>query len=164
LSPDTKVRFAALVHDLGKGTTPREKWPGHTGHEERSVELIEALCARLRSPAEYRELSAIVARYHGNVHRAFELKPKTILDMLEKSDAFRRPERFAQALLACEADARGRLGLETNPYPQRQFLLAARAAAAAIKPTPEEIEQDSGMEIAKHLQQRRLRAITALRP
>src|SRR5580692_10738411 len=86
LSSDTAVRFAALVHDLGKGTTPKEQWPSHAGHEERSVALIEGLCARLRLPSEYRELSVIVARYHGNAHRAFELRPKTILEILEKSD------------------------------------------------------------------------------
>jgi tRNA nucleotidyltransferase (CCA-adding enzyme) len=159
LSSDTTVRFAALVHDLGKGTTPKEQWPKHAGHEERSVALIEALCARLRSPGEYRELGVIVARYHGNAHRAFELRPKTILGILEKSDAFRRPERFAQALLAFEADSRGRLGLETAPYPQREFLQATRDAAAAVKPTPEEIAQCSGEEIAKRLHERRLLAI-----
>ena len=159
LSSDTTVRFAALVHDLGKGTTPKEQWPKHAGHEERSVALIEALCARLRSPGEYRELGVIVARYHGNAHRAFELRPKTILGILEKSDAFRRPERFAQALLAFEADSRGRLGLETAPYPQREFLQATRDAAAAVKPTPDEIAQCSGEEIAKRLHERRLQAI-----
>jgi tRNA nucleotidyltransferase (CCA-adding enzyme) len=159
LSTDTAVRFAALVHDLGKGTTPKEQWPSHAGHEERSVALIEALCTRLRLPSEYRELSVIVARYHGNAHRAFELRPKTILAMLEKSDALRRPERFAQALLAFEADSRGRLGLETAPYPQRNYLQATRDAAAAIKPTPEEIAQYSGVQIAKRLHERRLRAI-----
>jgi len=159
LSSDTTVRFAALVHDLGKGTTPKEQWPKHAGHEERSVALIEALCARLRSPGEYRELGVIVARYHGNAHRAFELRPKTILGILEKSDAFRRPERFAQALLAFEADSRGRLGLETAPYPQREFLQATRDAAAAVKPTPDEIAQCSGEEIAKRLHERRLLAI-----
>jgi len=162
LSSDTKVRFAALVHDLGKGTTPAEKWPSHTGHEERSVALIEALCARLRLPGEYRELSVIVARHHGNAHRAFELRPKTILDMFENSDAFRRPERFSQALLAFEADSRGRLGLETNPYPQRGYLQTARDAAAAIKPTPEDLAQYSGDKIAKRLHERRLQAIAEL--
>jgi tRNA nucleotidyltransferase (CCA-adding enzyme) len=162
LSSDTTVRFAALVHDLGKGTTPKEQWPKHTGHEERSVALIEALCARLRSPSEYRELSVIVARYHGNAHRAFELRPKTILEILEKSDAFRRPERFALALLAFEADSRGRLGRETAPYPQREFLQAARDAAAAIKPTPEEIAQYSGVQIAERLHERRLLAIAGI--
>ena len=135
LSADTRVRFAALVHDLGKGATPPAEWPSHRGHEERSVALIESLAARLRIPSDYRELALIVARYHGIVHRAFELKPKTILDFIEQADAFRRPERFAQALLACEADARGRTGLETKPYPQRDYLLAAREAAASIKPS-----------------------------
>jgi tRNA nucleotidyltransferase (CCA-adding enzyme) len=163
LSADTKVRFAALVHDLGKGTTPREQWPSHRGHEERSVSLIEGLAERLRLPSEYRELSVIVARYHGNVHRAFELKPSTILEFMERADAFRRPERFAQALLACEADSRGRTGLENLPYPQREYLQAARDAAAAIKPTPEDIAAYAGPKIAEHLRRRRLRAITDLR-
>ena len=103
------------------------------------MRLIERLAARLRIPGEYRELAVIVARYHGIVHRAFELKPQTIVEFLEKSDAFRRPERFERALLACEADARGRSGFETAPYPQRAFLIAAREAAAAIKPAPNEI-------------------------
>jgi tRNA nucleotidyltransferase (CCA-adding enzyme) len=163
LSPDLKIRFAALVHDLGKGTTRPEEWPSHRGHEERSVALIEALCARLRIPSEYRELSVIVARYHGNVHRAFELRPKTVLDMLEKSDAFRRPERFAQMLMACEADSRGRLGLESTPYPQREYLQAARDAAATIKPTRQDIAENAGAKIAERLHERRLQAIAELR-
>ena len=163
LSADPTVRFAALVHDLGKGTTPRQEWPSHRGHEERSVALIAALAERLRLPAEYRELGVIVARYHGIVHRAFELKPKTILEFMEHADAFRRPERFAQALLACEADSRGRAGLENVPYPQRGYLQAARAAAAAVKPTPEEIGTLAGAKIAEHLQRRRLHAIAELR-
>jgi tRNA nucleotidyltransferase (CCA-adding enzyme) len=163
LSDDTKVRFAALVHDLGKGTTPPAEWPSHRGHEERSVKLIEALAARLRVPSDHRELALIVARYHGIVHRAFELKPKTILDFMERADAFRRPERFAEALLACEADSRGRTGLENRPYPQRRYLLAAAVAAAAIKPTPEEIAQNAGPKIAEHLHRRRLHAVEAVR-
>ncbi len=162
LSNDPRVRFAALVHDLGKATTPHREWPGHKGHEERSVALIEALCDRLKLPGEYRELSIIVARYHGNVHRAFELRPNTILGMLEKTDAFRRPGRFAQALMACEADSRGRLGLEKNPYPQREYLQAARDAAATIKPTPEDIADRVGPLIAERIHQRRLQAITEL--
>ncbi len=163
LSADRKVRFAALVHDLGKGTTPQEEWPSHRGHEERSVALLETLSGRLRVPGEYRDLAVIVARYHGNVHRAFELRPKTILEILERADAFRRPERFAQALLACEADSRGRTGLENVPYPQRAYLLAARDAAAAIKPSPEDIAAHPGPKIGEHLQRRRLQAITDLR-
>jgi tRNA nucleotidyltransferase (CCA-adding enzyme) len=163
LSTDSRVRFAALVHDLGKGTTPREEWPRHRGHEERSVSLIEALADRLRLPTEYRELSIIVARYHGNVHRAFQLRPKTILEFIERADAFRRPERFTLALLACEADARGRTGLEHVPYPQREYLQAARDAAAAIKPSAEDITAQSGAKIAERLHERRAQVIAELR-
>jgi tRNA nucleotidyltransferase (CCA-adding enzyme) len=163
LSPDTTVRFAALVHDLGKGTTAPADWPSHRGHEERSVALIEALAARLRIPNDYRALALIVARYHGIVHRAFELRPATILEFMERADAFRRPERFAQALLACEADSRGRTGLEAKPYPQRDYLSAARDAAAAVKPSAQEIAAHSGAKIAQHLQQRRIEAIAGLR-
>jgi tRNA nucleotidyltransferase (CCA-adding enzyme) len=163
LSGDPRVRFAALVHDLGKARTPPAEWPGHRGHEERSVALIEALSARLRVPGEYRDLAVIVARYHGIVHRAFELKPKTVLDFMERADAFRRPERFDRALLACEADSRGRAGLEDGAYPQRGYLLAARDAAAAIKPLPEELAARSGPAIAESLSRRRLDAVTAVR-
>jgi tRNA nucleotidyltransferase (CCA-adding enzyme) len=163
LSSESKVRFAALVHDLGKATTPREDWPSHHGHEERSVSLIEALAQRLRLPGDYRDLCIIVARYHGIVHRAFELRPKTILEFMENADAFRRPERFAQALLACEADSRGRAGLENAAYPQRGYLLAAREAAAAVKPSPADVAGHAGAEIAKILHQRRVQAIVGLR-
>jgi tRNA nucleotidyltransferase (CCA-adding enzyme) len=163
LSPETRVRFAALVHDLGKGATPPAEWPSHRGHEERSVALIESLAARLRIPGDYRELALIVARYHGIVHRAFELKPKTVVNLLEQSDAIRRPERFAQVLLACEADSRGRAGWETRPYPQRDYLLAARTAAASIKPSATEIAARSGPQIAEQLHRRRLEAVAAVR-
>src|SRR5580692_5943424 len=163
LSADPKVRFAALVHDLGKGTTPPAEWPSHRGHEERSVVLIEALADRLRLPGEYRDLSLIVARYHGIVHRAFELRPKTILEFMERADAFRRPERFAQALLACEADSRGRTGLENRPYPQRPYLHSARDAAAAVKPSAEDIAVHTGAKIAELLHQRRVHAVAEVR-
>ena len=163
LSPQPQVRFAALVHDLGKATTPQEEWPSHRGHEERSVSLIEALAERLRLPSDYRDLSIIVARYHGIVHRAFELRPTTILEFMERADAFRRPERFTQALLACEADSRGRTGLENSPYPQRQYLQAARDAAVAIKPSAEDIATYTGAKIAERLHQRRTQAIAELR-
>jgi tRNA nucleotidyltransferase (CCA-adding enzyme) len=159
MSTDSRIRFAALVHDLGKGTTPPAEWPSHRGHEERSVTLIDALCERLRVPSEYRDLSIIVARYHGNVHRAFELRPKTILEILEKADAFRRPERFSQALLACEADSRGRLGLENIEYPQRTYLQAARDAAARIKPSAEDLALKDGTQIAQRLHAARVNAI-----
>ncbi len=163
LSENTRVRFAALVHDLGKAGTPRTEWPSHHGHEERSVQLIEQLAARLRLPGDYRELAVVVARYHGNVHRAFELRPKTVLDMLERADALRRPQRFDQALLACEADSRGRAGLESAAYPQRAYLRAARDAAAAVKPTAEDLALGSGPQIAERLAERRLQTLIALR-
>jgi tRNA nucleotidyltransferase (CCA-adding enzyme) len=162
LTEDTRIRFATLVHDLGKAQTPRSEWPSHRGHEARSVALIEALCARLKLPSDYRELAVIVARYHGVVHRAFELRSKTLLEFMERADAFRRPERFTQVLIACEADARGRTGMENNPYPQRGYVAAARDAAAAIKPSADDIAAHSGPKIAERLHQRRVRAISKL--
>jgi tRNA nucleotidyltransferase (CCA-adding enzyme) len=163
LSGEVPIRFAALVHDLGKGTTPRSQWPAHHGHEERSVALIEALAARLRIPGDCRDLAVVVARHHGLVHRAFELKPATVLELFERADAMRRPERFGAALVACEADARGRLGLEHEPYPQREYLLAAQSAASAVRPTAEELAAHAGPGIAEHLRRRRLEAIKGVR-
>jgi tRNA nucleotidyltransferase (CCA-adding enzyme) len=163
LSGDSKMRFAALVHDLGKAKTPPSEWPGHRGHEERSVSLIETLAARLKVPGDYKDLAVIVARYHGIVHRAFELRPKTVVEFMERSDAFRRPERFARALLACEADSRGRAGWERNAYPQREYLLSAREAAASVKPAPEDLAGLSGAAIAQLISRRRLDAVTAVR-
>ena len=163
LSAESTVRFAALVHDLGKGVTPRSLWPTHHGHEEKSVALIDALATRLRIPTGHRDLAVLVARYHGNVHRAFELRAQTVLEFLEKADAFRRPERFAQVLLACEADARGRTGFEAQPYPQRQYLQAARDEAASIKPTAGDIAERSGEQIAAQLRAQRLKAIAQVR-
>ena len=126
------VRFAALTHDLGKGTTPPAEWPRHHGHEARSVALVEALCQRLRVPGECRDLALITARYHGDVHRARQLRPLTILKMLEATDAFRRPERFAGFLQACECDARGRPGFENCDYPAAGHLQMALAAAQGV--------------------------------
>lgn len=135
LSGDARVRFAALLHDLGKGTTPAEEWPRHIAHEARGLSLIDALCSRLRVPNEHRELALLVAKYHGICHRAAELRPATVLDTLQALDAFRRPERFESFLLACEADATGRPGREHQGYPQaallRQLLHAARQVDAA---------------------------------
>jgi len=164
LCAEPQIRFAALVHDLGKATTPRDQWPRHPGHEERSVALIETLADRLRVPADYRELAGIVARFHGNVHRAQELRPATILELFERADAFRRPERFAQALLACEADARGRTGFERREYPQRTYLTAVREAAAAVRPRASELASGDGNRIATGLRRDRLAAIAACRP
>lgn len=132
LSPELEVRFAALCHDLGKGTTPADILPRHTGHEERSVGLLEAVCDRFRIPTRCRELARIAARYHGLVHTVSELRAGTILDLLEGCDAFRRPERFGQMLIACEADYRGRTGYAERPYPQRETLRGLLAAVAAV--------------------------------
>ena len=164
LSPLTSVRFAALTHDLGKALTPRDKWPRHPGHEVASVRLVTELCDRLRIPNEFRELAILVARHHGVVHRAFELRPGTVLELLENTDALRRPERFESFLLACEADARGRTGLEDRPYGQGDHLRAALAAARGCTPTVEETSTLPGPEIAARLRTRRLEALKALRP
>jgi len=126
------VRFAALVHDLGKGTTPPDEWPRHIGHEQRSVQLVDELCARLRVPIECRDLARIVAREHGLVHRALELRAGTIAQLLERIDFARRPRRLDDVLAACEADYRGRLGLESRPYPQAQYLRDAARAFASV--------------------------------
>ena len=126
------VRFAALVHDLGKGSTPDDILPRHIGHEERSVPLIEAVCQRLRVPTECRELALVVAREHGNIHRCDGFDAAALVRLLERCDALRKPDRFRQALQACEADARGRLGFEDRSYPQTERLLRALAAASSI--------------------------------
>jgi tRNA nucleotidyltransferase (CCA-adding enzyme) len=132
LSSDLDVRFAALTHDLGKGTTPKDKLPSHPGHEGRGCELIRNIANRLPVPKTSRDLALLVAEFHTHCHRALELRPKTILKVLEKTDAFRRPARFEQFLVACEADGRGRAGLENRPYPQADHFRGAYAAAAAV--------------------------------
>lgn len=127
------VRFAALTHDLGKGTTPEDVLPRHIGHEGRSVGLLGPLCARLRVPVECRELAQVVAREHGNIHASQKFGAGALVRLLERCDALRKPERFVEVLQACEADARGRGGdFATAPYPQRERLLAALDAARNI--------------------------------
>jgi len=162
LTTSTEVRFAVLVHDLGKGTTPKEILPKHTGHEVRSVNLIVGLCDRLSVPNRYRELAIPVARYHGLCHRAAELRPRTILRILEAVDSFRRPERFAGFLAACEADARGRKGLEDRPYPQAILLRAALDAAREVTARP---FMDGGLEgvaLGEAIRQARTQAIKGI--
>jgi tRNA nucleotidyltransferase (CCA-adding enzyme) len=126
------VRFAALTHDLGKGTTPPEEWPRHKGHEARGVELVRELCERLKVPADCRDLALITARFHGDVSKVLELRPGTIARLLEGVDAFRRPERFEEFLQACSADFHGRTRYETRPFPQAERLRAAFTAARAV--------------------------------
>lgn len=126
------VRFACLCHDFGKGTTPAEMLPRHIGHEQRSAHLLKAVAERWRVPNDCRELADLVAREHGNIHRSQEFGAAALLRLYERCDAIRKPERFALALLAGECDARGRLGLEEQAYPQRQRLWAGLQAALAI--------------------------------
>jgi tRNA nucleotidyltransferase (CCA-adding enzyme) len=126
------VRFAALTHDLGKATTPEDVLPRHIGHEGRSVDLLKPLCERLRVPNECRDLAVLVAREHGNIHRVMEMGAAAVVRLLERGDALRKPARFAEALQACEADARGRLGFEAREYPQAERLRVALVAARAV--------------------------------
>ena len=126
------VRFACLCHDLGKGTTPADVLPKHIGHEERSARLLKGVCQRLRIPTDCRELADVVAREHGNIHRSGDFNAAALVRLLERCDALRKPARFADVLLACECDARGRLGREESAYPQRQRLLGALAAAQSV--------------------------------
>ena len=159
LNGSLEIRFAALTHDLGKGTTPADKLPSHHGHEARSVELIKALCARLRVPNPCRDLAVVVAEHHGTIHRAAELRPSTILKLIGKTDALRRPERFDEVLLACEADARGRTGLENAPYPQRALLRGARDAVAAVDVANLDLDGLAGPAIGKAIYDARLRVL-----
>ncbi|HYE70018.1 MAG TPA: multifunctional CCA addition/repair protein [Aquabacterium sp.] len=126
------VRFACLTHDLGKGTTPESVLPKHIGHEERSARMLQKVANRLRVPTECRELADVVAREHGNIHRSTEFGAAALVRLLERCDAIRKPQRFGDVLLACECDARGRLGFEERPYPQRERLLAALQAAQSV--------------------------------
>jgi tRNA nucleotidyltransferase (CCA-adding enzyme) len=162
LTPEPRIRFAALMHDLGKGRTPRSQWPRHIGHEESGARLAAELAGRLRVPTDYRDLAVLAARWHGLVHRAEELRARTILELLESCDAFRRPERFRELLVACEADHRGRGGgLGDRPYPQAARLGDAQARAAAVTLGDADREGLTGEKIGELLRRRRLAALKA---
>ena len=163
LTTDAAIRFAVLVHDLGKATTPPAEWPRHIAHEERSVDLAIALCQRLGAPTRFRELAVIVARHHGNCHRAAELRPATILRLIEETDGLRRPQRFADFLVACEADARGRLGLADRAYPQAALLSGALQAALSVDSAAVAARGLAGPAIGAALREERLQAITRYR-
>jgi tRNA nucleotidyltransferase (CCA-adding enzyme) len=157
------VRFACVGHDLGKGTTPADVLPRHIGHEERSVKLLKKVCERLRVPLECSELAEVVAREHGNIHRSGDLSAEALLRLLERCDAIRKPERFADVLLACECDARGRLGLHDTPYPQRtrlaQALQAALSVATNIVASSAQSAGASGPKIGEHIRKARISAV-----
>jgi len=158
------VRYAVLTHDLGKALTPPEVLPSHRGHEEAGVALVDALSERLKVPNGFRELAVLTCRHHAAIHRATELRSSTLLKLLEIIDAFRRPERFAQLLIACEADARGRTGLESQPYPQRDYLTRVRDAAASVALTEEERSGLRGRAIGDRIHEKRITAVRVLRP
>jgi len=159
---DDQVAYAALVHDLGKGLTPAEEWPRHVAHEHRGIEPVRELSARLRVPAEHRELALVVCEHHLVMHRIDELKPSTLMNLIERLDGLRRPERVGRFALACEADHRGRLGLADRPYPQRQRLLAALDAAKAVSTRALLDRGLSGVELGEALRKERIKAIAAL--
>ncbi len=163
LGASVTVRFAVLAHDLGKGVTPRDQWPRHIMHESRGLPLVDALCARLKVPTACRELAHLTSKQHTNVHRALELRPETVLKLLEECDAFRRPERFSELLLACQCDAQGRTGLEERPYRQRAYLESARILAASAQLPQEEMAGLNGPAIARALRERRLLALESLK-
>ncbi len=157
------VRWACLMHDLGKGTTPADVLPRHLGHEQRSSTLLKAVGQRLRVPGDCNALADVVAREHGNIHRSAGLNAAALLRLLERCDALRKPERFADVLLACECDARGRLGLEESAYPQRPRLQQALAAALAVATEPiaraAQARGARGPQIGAAVQQARAEAI-----
>ncbi len=159
LQADAPVRFAVLVHDLGKAVTPPDQWPSHRGHEQRGVPLVRALCTRLKVPKAYRDLALLVTEFHLLCHRAGELRPPTLLALLERCDAFRRAQRFDQFLLACECDARGRSGLSQQAYPQAGWLQRLRTAAAAIDARALAAQGLQGPAMAEAVHQARLDAI-----
>lgn len=160
LGADLPTRWAALLHDLGKGATPPEEWPHHYGHEERGARLIEPMAEQLRWPQEFRELAVICARWHGHVHKALELRPSTVLKLLEGVDALRRPQRFEQLLLVCEADARGRLGFEDCAYPQAEVMRRALAVVRAVPVAPLLARGLRGEAMGKALAEARVQALS----
>ncbi len=163
LSEDPRVRFAALVHDLGKGITPKSEWPKHICHESRGVALVEALCERYRIPNDYRELAVIVTKYHLHYHRAEELRDDTFLQTLEAVDAFRRPDRFELFLLACEADSRGRPGYEDQDFVQPGIYRKVFNAAKSIDAKALVAQGLKGKDIKDELSKLRIKAIKSAR-
>lgn len=164
LGTNVRTRWAVLLHDLGKGVTPADMLPRHIGHEHNGVPLVQALCSRYKTPRDYQQLAELVCRYHLDCHRAVELQGRTIWQKLRELDALRRPERFDEFLLACEADARGRLGFENRDYPQRAYLRQARDIAAAITPAhlPHR-ELPQGAALGEALDQARVHALNRFR-
>jgi tRNA nucleotidyltransferase (CCA-adding enzyme) len=161
LTDDPTIRFAVLVHDVGKAKTDKELLPEHHGHEKIGVSLVKDLCERLHVPRKYQDLAEMVTQYHGASYKIYEFSPNAVLRLLEKLDAFRRPERFAKFLIACEADARGRKGFENRSFPEADHLRKIFAACANID-TKEIVEKYSGEKIAQAIHDKRLKIIKNL--
>ncbi len=162
ISPDTRVRFAALMHDLGKGNTPKEEWPQHIGHEERGAALVKNFCQRFRAPNEHRDLAVLTARYHAHCHRIAELRPATVIDTLEALDGFRRPERVGQFVLACEADFRGRTGMDDKPYSQAELFRRVLTAARTVNTADIAAAGGNGTDIGARIREARIAAVKAV--
>ena len=166
LQASLAVRWACLMHDLGKGTTPQDVLPRHIGHEGRSVRLLQAVCKRLRVPQECSELAEVVAREHGNIHRSADLGPDALLRLLERCDAIRKPQRMAEVLLACECDIRGRTGFAEAAYPQRPRLLGALQRVLGVATAPvaaaAAAQGASGLQIGVAVRQARLTALAGI--
>jgi len=164
LKAPLEARFAALAHDLGKGTTPADVLPRHIGHEQRGVALLKPLCERLRVPADCRDLALLVARYHGDIHRVAELRPSTLAALIERCDGLRRPDRMELILLACEADHRGRLGKHDHPYPQADRIRAALAAMRSVDAGAIAAATAEPAAIPARVRAARVEAVAALTP
>ena len=166
LNASLPVRAACLMHDLGKGTTPKKEWPRHIAHEQRSVKLLQGLCERLRIPVECKELSEVVAREHGNIHRSQELNPAALMRLLERCDAIRKPERLPDILLACECDARGRQGFEDVAYgPATKLQEVLKAALSVTTASIAEQAQKQGLSgpaVGEKIHEARVNAIQLL--
>ncbi len=162
LSTNPEVRFAALVHDLGKALSPKENWPSHHGHETHGLPILEAMCIRLRVPKPFRALAMQVMQYHSHCHRAFELRASTLTDMLSAIGAFKTPNKLSEFLLACEADAKGRTGLENNPYPQADFVRGAALAVCSVDTSAVLGGGFEGSQIGGEIRRLRIKAVSGL--
>jgi tRNA nucleotidyltransferase (CCA-adding enzyme) len=155
------VRWACLLHDLGKGLTPQHEWPRHIAHEHTGLKLIKAVSERFKAPRDCQELALLVGQYHTHGHRALELKASTLLELLQSFDVYRRPQRFEEFIAACEMDARGRKGLEERSYPQAEYLRGAAAAARAVAVQPLLEKGFKGPQLGEAIKRERLRALKA---
>jgi len=164
LSDTTEVRFAVLVHDLGKGTTPRSEWPRHIAHEQRGVALVKNVCKRLKVSSQHRDLALKVCEYHTHCHRALELRGKTLLKLLTATSALRQTGGFNSFLLACEADARGRLGLEDRDYPQADYLRQAQKTALTVTASVFQGSDLEGKALGAAIKELQIKRLEAMRP